>query len=537
MPWTKLNKNTIPRILTTQIKDARNRLESKFDKIFKASVRVDRLMNQGITLPTPQLNDLQQWKDTLVKELTAVNDAVKACYDNLTYDPANGNTPFPDKVTACIQAVDNLLVSLPPNTVLDGAGRYLIEDMAAKNGWTAVGDYVAIQDASHGVYRNYSAPSIYGGVTIYWSDDTDVHSVQGLILLKYKALGGPAFLGYPTSDEIPAGNDGTGRVSNFQNGSIYWYPSLGTFEVNGGIAAKYRASGGANGFLGFPITDETAAAGNGRYNDFQTGSIYWSPSSGTHFVLGGIRAKWLAAGGSGSAEYGYPATDEDWGFDHVGRFTTFERGTIYWHPNIGSFGVSGAVRAKYDESRSDSPTNSTSLHQILGYPLKDGYPDAGNWGLVYEFQNGGILFRTSDATAHYVEAGHFQKWKAASLAVFPGSNPPQPIPTYLGYAAGDTEVETLDGGRRVHKTWFDHGSVISVENGPGPAYMQETVRWKWLDDKGMAGCHGAPTSDTAYQFVSGGTTYQNNFEHGAIYTYCPSNNYPNGCSAYFDRCN
>ncbi|MGW5220860.1 LGFP repeat-containing protein [Nocardia sp. NPDC004085] len=66
--------------------------------------------------------------------------------------------------------------------------------------------------------------------------------------------------------------------------AIYFSPVTGAAEVHGAILAEYRAGGGPQGNLGYPVTDEhddLDAAGNviGRVNDFQWGSVFWSRST------------------------------------------------------------------------------------------------------------------------------------------------------------------------------------------------------------------------------------------------------------------
>lgn len=104
------------------------------------------------------------------------------------------------------------------------------------------------------------------------------------------------------------------------------------FEV---IDSKYREMGGANGALGAPISAmQPAADGRGQYRDFQNGSIYWSPRTGAHVVVGGIREHWMNLGGPQS-ELGYPVSDELNARDGVSHYQAFERGTLVWHPNMG----------------------------------------------------------------------------------------------------------------------------------------------------------------------------------------------------------
>jgi hypothetical protein len=150
----------------------------------------------------------------------------------------------------------------------------------------------------------------------------------GQIDIKYRALGGcTSFLGVPTTAEQGT-PDGVGRYSVFENGSIYWTAQLGAFEVHGQIRDEWAAVGWEAGLLGYPITDETTTPDTvGRYNVFQNGSIYWSPSTGAHEVHGVIRDKYRDVGWE-AGELGYPTADEY--AVSTGRRSDFQHGSITW---------------------------------------------------------------------------------------------------------------------------------------------------------------------------------------------------------------
>ncbi|MEW1807980.1 hypothetical protein AB0313_16420, partial [Pseudarthrobacter sp. NPDC080039] len=82
----------------------------------------------------------------------------------------------------------------------------------------------------------------------------------------YLQLGGSAsFLGTAVGSAYDIAG---GRAQEFERGTIYWSPGTGAHELHGEIRRNYLALGGPAGFLGFPLTDETATPGApGRYND------------------------------------------------------------------------------------------------------------------------------------------------------------------------------------------------------------------------------------------------------------------------------
>jgi uncharacterized protein with LGFP repeats len=134
-----------------------------------------------------------------------------------------------------------------------------------------------------------------------------------------------SFLGGPTTGEMGT-PDGVGRYNVFQSGSIYWTPQTGAFEVHGAIRDQWKVLNWEAGVLGYPISDETTTPdGVGRYNVFQNGSIYWSPNTGAHEVYGKIRDKWKELGWEAGA-LGYPTSGE---YDVAGgRQNDFEHGSI-----------------------------------------------------------------------------------------------------------------------------------------------------------------------------------------------------------------
>ncbi len=165
-----------------------------------------------------------------------------------------------------------------------------------------------------------------------------MYGVYGLIRAKYLALGGENYLGLPLSDEA-SGADGVGRFNDFEHGTIYWSPSSGAHEVHGAILSKWNELG-RDRYTGYPTTDETVSSdGVGRYtlfNGSERNRIYWSPASGVHAVQGLIADLWVNLGAERSW-LGYPTSDETATVDGQGRQSTFQGGTIVWYPSTGAY--------------------------------------------------------------------------------------------------------------------------------------------------------------------------------------------------------
>ena len=177
-------------------------------------------------------------------------------------------------------------------------------------GWPTFGDALTPESVSawNGRFQVFARDS-----SIYWHPNVDggtAHQVGGAIRDKWAERGWEReYLGYPTTDELPTRQPG-GRFNHFQGGSIYWSPSTGAHNIQGEIKKRWGLSDWEMGPLGFPTTDEiNTPGGEGKFNHFQRGSIYWSPSTGAHKVLGEIRNYW-GKNGWEKSRFGFPISEE-----------------------------------------------------------------------------------------------------------------------------------------------------------------------------------------------------------------------------------
>lgn len=71
------------------------------------------------------------------------------------------------------------------------------------------------------------------------------------------------------------------HLNGKEKGAIYHNAKSETFVVYGAIYVRYKLLQAEKGILGFPKSDEldTIQKG-GRYNNFDKGSIYWTPATG-----------------------------------------------------------------------------------------------------------------------------------------------------------------------------------------------------------------------------------------------------------------
>ena len=117
------------------------------------------------------------------------------------------------------------------------------------------------------------------------------------------------------------------------------------------IDDKYAAVIVANPWIGQPTSAEEVCPDHvGHFRHYQGGaSIYWTPATGAHLIYGLIRQKWGSLGWE-KGPNGYPVTDEGDAQSGQGRFNNFQNGTIIWKSGAPeAFSVYGAIFAKWGQ--------------------------------------------------------------------------------------------------------------------------------------------------------------------------------------------
>jgi hypothetical protein len=206
--------------------------------------------------------------------------------------------------------------------------------------------------------------------------------------------------GEPQGELESGGGNGLGFYQVYQNGAIFWRRDLGAWWVQGAIWIKYRALNASAGILGYPLTDEGKATdGSGRFTHFERGSIYWHPAIGEAFeVHGDIRAKWQVLG---SEAWGYPTTDERKCGNGEGRFNHFRAirtdattadGSIYWTFETKAQAIYGAIRERWKALGWE--------RSYLGYPVTSEMPwtdpETVKSGRISHFQRGALGWTAED---------------------------------------------------------------------------------------------------------------------------------------------
>lgn len=162
-----------------------------------------------------------------------------------------------------------------------------------------------------------------------------------------------------------------GYLQQFQNATAYGRYGSEPMEVHGSIRQRYVEMNGPDGWLGFPLSNETATPdGTGRYNHFEHGSIYWHPATGAFEIHGAIRERWAALGYE-RGWLGYPKSDEVKFDDDGGRVSFFQHGAIYWWPDTGAIALNEVIVHYtglhcFGETDADSGSDSDEPYATLG---------------------------------------------------------------------------------------------------------------------------------------------------------------------------
>ncbi|TFV59868.1 hypothetical protein E4P41_11145 [Geodermatophilus sp. DF01-2] len=303
------------------------------------------------------------------------------------------------------------------------------------------------------------------------------------ITTAYVASGGAAGpLGEPTATETCGLRDG-GCLRTYTGGAIYWSPATGAHLVTGEILDAYRRAGAEAGRIGYPIAAASAIAGGGHAQAFRHGSIYSSPTAGTHAVPAAFLGAWWATGGV-SGPLGYPTSGQE--AIATGGAVAFEGGAVHWSPGTGARALRGPVLDAY--------TRAGGAAGPLGFPISGVLTVPG--GTAAAFQ-GGSVYESAATGAHVVRDGVRSAWWATGGVSGP-----------LGFPTSDHAA--VPGG---FAAAFQGGSVYESA-ATGAHAVREPIRSAWWSAGGVSGPLGFPTSGLLT--VPGGTAQA--FADGSVYS-------------------
>ena len=302
----------------------------------------------------------------------------------------------------------------------------------------------------------------------------------------YDRAGGPAgYLGLPTGAES-CGLTGGGCSQDFQGGSIDWSPASGAHATDGAILATWRNLGSQDGYLGYPSGDPVCIRTNpGCSQEFQGGTITWTASTGAAAVDGAIRSVWAGSGG-GPGWLGYPVASPVCGLRGGACVQGFQTGSVVWSASLGAIPIDGAMWRNWASTGSEAG--------ILGYPTAR--PVCGASGCTQRFEQGQIRWSGSTGahalTSTAIQAAYDSRSGAGG---------------YLGQPVSDTECAS--GGCEQHF----QGGVVYAERGGGAAFAVDGAMLARLQATGgVTGPLGYPTGNPAC--ADGGCTQR--FERGQV---------------------
>lgn len=149
-------------------------------------------------------------------------------------------------------------------------------------------------------------------------------------------------LSYPVSTVLCGLRNG-GCFQNYLGGSVLWSQATGANALLGGpIRDAWVRSGFENGALGYPVSAQTCGLWNGGcFQNFEKGSVLWSPGTGAQAITSAaIQTRW-AQSGYESGSMGYPTSGSICGLRDGGCFQNFEKGSIMWSPATGAHPMVG----------------------------------------------------------------------------------------------------------------------------------------------------------------------------------------------------
>lgn len=235
--------------------------------------------------------------------------------------------------------------------------------------------------------------SLFSKGGIYWSSSTGSHPVMGNLYLSYENLDAINVIGFPLGQ---ASQVSSGLEQLFQAGRMYYKSgSVSAHEVHGDILRKFLSSGGLQRW-GFPITNEVDLKNSanqviGKVSHFEQCSVFWSSTTGAFEVHGDILKKYLELGGPVS-ELGFPTSDETRisNISGAGQYNTFQKGGICWYGSYEDMMIVNpfAIFLKRINSMEDEGAGMGENDIFFNISLQEGgriiytarYPSSGDYG-------------------------------------------------------------------------------------------------------------------------------------------------------------
>ncbi len=233
---------------------------------------------------------------------------------------------------------------------------------------------------NHWIFTNGNAVLTTGGIGRNWN-----------------ANGSLKVMGAPVSMEV-CGQRNNGCYQTFKKGTIYWSPKTGAQTVWGGILSRYTANGGTSNYIGYPTSRESCRLiNNGCYQNFERGLIMWSSATGAYAVQSGAIRNHYGSTGTANGFLGYPNSNE--ACDKLGCSQRFQGGTVYWS------GMTGAQSVKNGKLH-NAYKNRKSYKGELGFPRgAEVCGQLPRNGCSQDFSNGRLWSNTGQSLAFKTGGG------------------------------------------------------------------------------------------------------------------------------------
>jgi uncharacterized protein with LGFP repeats len=342
----------------------------------------------------------------------------------------------------------------------------------------------ATGDVSCGLAAGGCTQAFTGG-TAYWSPATLEHAVRGDVAEAYAQLGAQdGFLGYPTGEVACTAADSCSQP--FQHGWLAGTGATGVRPVTGGFALVWAASGGARGWLGYPVADAVCTPSGACGQQFQNGWLSWTSAAGVRAVSGAIGWTWAAGGGVGGW-LGAATGDVVCGLTGGGCTQRFANGTYTWSPATGVHAVSGAIAFTWTTVLGGDRGG-------IGWPTADAVCVASGCGQTFQ---GGALTWTPAGGVHLVFGGIGTYWSSR------GGTTGQ-----LGPATSDVDCTLPSGGCAQRFT----GGTVTSQATAGTHAVTGALLSSWTGQGGARGSLGLPTGEATP--VAGGLSQS--FQGGTL---------------------
>lgn len=244
--------------------------------------------------------------------------------------------------------------------------------------------------------------------------------------------GDGGWLGKPVTGVNEFSANGGGLVRGYENGAIAWSAGYGAYAVSGSVRSKYNASGGLEGYLGWPASwaNTIPARGGGVVQAFQGGAIASSATFGSHVITGATRHLFNELGGI-AAGPGWPTSDSECSAGTCVQ--TFEGGAIYESQSHGARFLTSTTNAFYQSLGAAGSS--------LGLPLSSSNAlSAHGGGTVTAFEHGAVA---DSSHGIFVVAGDIRR----GLSEAGGIGGKAGWPTSAQQCSDSTCWQDFEGGR------------------------------------------------------------------------------------------